>query len=208
MLALYLKNPAVTVRLRDISHMKKLIIFIATIFCLWLSASAQDSFYYYRGTKEPLTEDKTRIVAIAPESADINLLPSQGFTFVVNIQDSPNQIKVYELAPYADIKRTIEANPSDSISILPCYKSDKGVPLIPNGHIGVKLKSEDDYPTLQTVAEEMGCEIIEQNSFMPLWYTLRMKPAPCRNPVNIANAIYETGKFTFSSPGFSYNARE
>lgn len=188
--------------------MKKLIIFIVTIFCLAISSSAQDNFYYYRGAKEPLKEDKTRIVAIAPESEDINLLPSQGFTLVVTIQDSPNQIKVYELAPYADIKRAIETNPSDSISILPCYKSDKGEPLIPNGHLGVKLKSENDYPILQTVAEEMGCEIIEQNSFMPLWYALRMKPALGRNPVNIANAIYETGKFTFSSPGFSYNARE
>lgn len=34
-------------------------------FCLSLSISAQDSYYYYHGTKMPLSEDATQNMAMA-----------------------------------------------------------------------------------------------------------------------------------------------
>lgn len=187
--------------------MKKLIAFVTALSCLSPSVSAQNTYYYYRGSKIPLIEDTTKIVSIAPKSENMTLSPSNGVTLVNIIPDDDAQIKVYELDSSTTIKRAISAY-SSSMCILPCYKSDKRVPLIPNGYINVKLKSADDYPILQSVAQQLGCEIIEQNTFMPLWYFLRINVAPDRNPVYIANAIYETGKFAFSFPDFSYNAIE
>lgn len=187
--------------------MKKLIAFVTALSCLSPSISAQNTYYYYRGSKIPLIEDTTKIVSIAPKSENMTLSPSNGFTLVNIIPDDDAQIKVYELDSSTTIKLAISAY-SSSMCILPCYKSDKRVPLIPNGYINVKLKSADDYPILQSVAQQLGCEIIEQNTFMPLWYILRMKATSDRNPVYIANAIYETGKFAFSFPDFSYNAIE
>lgn len=188
--------------------MKKFIIFMVVAFCLSLSISAQDSYYYYHGTKMPLSEDETQIVSIAPKTENVSLSPSNGFTLVKTISDTRSLIKVYELSSSTTIKRAIVANSSASVNIQPCYKTESGNELIPNGYINVKLKSNTDYSILQTVAQQKGCEIIEQNPFMPLWYNLRVKDAPGFNAVDIANAIYETGKFASAFPSFTFDAIE
>lgn len=188
--------------------MKRLITSMVAAFCLTSSMSAQDSYYYYHGEKMPLSENATKIVSIAPRTENIPLSPSNGFTLVNTISDSRSLIKVYELTSSTSVKRAIAANSSSSVNIQPCYKSEDGNELIPNGYINVKLKSESDYPKLQNVAQQKGCEIIEQNPFMPLWYNLRVKEAPGRNSVDIANAIYETGKFASAFPSFTFDAIE
>ncbi len=187
--------------------MKKFIAYIAA-FCLSFSISAQDSYYYYHGSKMPLSEDATKIVSIAPKSGNVYLSPSNGVKLVSTISDTRSLIKVYELASSTTIKRIIAANSSATVIIQPCYKSGNGNELIPNGYINVKLKSDTDYSTLQTVAQQKGCEIIEQNPFMPLWYNLRVKEAPGRNSVDIANAIFETGLFASAFPSFTFDALE
>lgn len=187
--------------------MKKFTIFMLA-FCLALSTSAQDSYYYYHGTKITLSEDVTKIVSIAPKTTTISLSSSNGFTLVDTISDTRSIIQVYELTSSTSIKHAIAANSSPLVNILPCYKSEHGNGLIPNGYINVKLKSAADYSTLQTVVQQEGCEIIEQDSFMPLWYNLRVKDASGRNPVDIANAIYETGKFASAFPSFTFDALE
>lgn len=136
--------------------MKKFITFMVAAFFLSLSISAQDSYYYYHGTKVPLSEDATKIVSIAPKTENISLSPSDGFTLVNTISDMRSLIKVYELASFATIKRAIAAISSVSVSIQPCYKSEGGNELVPNGYINVKLKSVTDYSTLQTVAQQKG----------------------------------------------------
>ncbi|MDE6115635.1 MAG: S8 family serine peptidase [Muribaculum sp.] len=188
--------------------MKKFITFMVAAFCLSLSISAQDSFYYYHGTKMPLSEDATKIVSIGPKTENVSLSQSNGFTLVKTISDTRSLIKVYELSSSTTIKRAIATNPSASVNIQPCYKSVSGNELIPNGYINVKLKSATDYSNLQTIAQQNGCEIIEQNPFMPLWYNLRVKNAPGHNSVEIANAIYETGKFASAFPSFTFDALE
>ncbi len=188
--------------------MKKFITFMVATFCLSLSILAQDSYYYYHGTKMPLREDATQIVSIAPKTENVSLSPSSGLTLVNTISDTRSLIKVYELSSSTTIQRVIAANTFASVNIQPCYKSENGNELIPNGYINVKLKSAADYSILQTVAQQKGCEIIEQNPFMPLWYNLRVKDAPGRNSVDIANAIYETGKFASAFPSFTFDAIE
>lgn len=188
--------------------MKKFITFIVAAFCLASSMSAQGSYYYYHGAKMPLSEDATKIVSIAPRTENITLSPSNGFTFVNTISDSRSLIRVYELSSSTTVKRVIAANSSSSVNLQPCYKSESGNDLIPNGYINVKLKSAADYSILQTVAQQKGCEVIEQNPFMPLWYNLRVKDAPGLNSVEIANALYETGKFASAFPSFTFDAIE
>lgn len=188
--------------------MKRFITSMVAVFCLVSSMSAQDSYYYYHGEKMPLSENATKIVSIAPRTENIPLSPSNWFTLVNTISDSRNLIKVYELNSSTSIKRAITANSSSSVNIQLCYKSENGNDLIPNGYINVKLKSAADYSILQTMAQQKGCEIIEQNPFMPLWYNLRVKDAPGHNAVDIANAIYETGKFASAFPSFTFDAIE
>ena len=188
--------------------MKKFISFMVATFCLSLSISADSGYYYYHDAKIQLSEDASRIVAIAPKSQNVSLSVSNGFTLVNTISDTRSLIKVYELSSSTTIKRAIEENTSTSVNIQPCYKTECGQELIPNGYINVKLKSASDYSVLQTVAQQRGCEIIEQNPFMPLWYNLRVKDAPGYDSVDIANSIYETGKFATAFPSFSFDAIE
>lgn len=58
--------------------MKKLITFMAAVFCLMSPMSAQDCYYYYHGEKMPLSEDATKIVSIAPRTENTPLSPSNG----------------------------------------------------------------------------------------------------------------------------------
>lgn len=188
--------------------MKKFITFVTVAFFLTTSLSAQDNYYFYRGAKIPLNEDKTKVVSISPKSENVTLNPSNGLTLVNTISDKRSHINVYELASSTTVSRTLSTSSSTSVSVMPCYKAENGNVLIPNGYINVKMKSTDDYPSLQTIAQQKGCEIVEQNPFMPLWYNLRVKEASGRNSVDIANSIYETGKFASAFPSFSFEAIE
>lgn len=188
--------------------MKKFITFVAAAFFLPASLSAQDNYYYYHGVKIPLDEDVRKIVSISPKSENITLSRFNGLTLVNTISDTRSNIEVYELASYTTISKVIATSASASINIQTCYKSENGNDLIPNGYINVKLKSADDYSSLQAIAQQKGCEIIEQNQFMPLWYNLRVRETVGQNSVDIANSIYETGKFESAFPSFSFEAIE
>ena len=168
--------------------------------------SADDSYYYYCDTKVPLGRDMDRIVMISPATGDVSLQESDGFTLVNTITDTRSHIRVYRLTSSSTVGRAVEAASSKTANIMPCYRSENGGELIPNGYLNIRLKSAADYPELQEVALQEGCEIIGQNPFMPLWYNLRVKDNPGLNPVEIANAIYETGKFASSFPSFSLDA--
>ena len=168
--------------------------------------SADDSYYYYCDTKVPLGRDMDRIVMISPATGDVSLQESDGFTLVNTITDTRSHIRVYRLTSSSTVGRAVEAASSKTANIMPCYRSENGGELIPNGYLNVKLKSAADYPELQEVALQEGCDIIGRNPFMPLWYNLRVKDAPGLNPVAIANAVYETGKFACSFPSFSLDA--
>lgn len=188
--------------------MKKFIILIVVAFCLTFSISAQDSFYYYHGTRIPLIEDSTQFVSIAPKIEDVSLSQTNEDTLVKTISDTRSLIRVYKMSSSTTIERATDTNTSVAVNIQPCYRSENGNELIPNGYINVKLKTATDYSILQTIAGQNGCETIEQNPFMPLWYNLRVKDAPGHNSVDIANSIYETGKFASAFPSFTFDAIE
>ncbi len=189
--------------------MKKIIICIIALFCLASATWAADNFYYYRGDKLPLDVNANRIVSIAQKSEDATLSPSKGFTLVNTIADQRCLIKVYELHSSTTLQKALSSDLLPvTISLQPCYQTEDGKDIIPDGYINVKLKSASDYAILQSVAQQFNCEIIEQNPFMPLWYTLKMTAGINRNSIDIANDIYETGKFAAAEPSLSLDGEE
>lgn len=187
--------------------MKKLTIIVAAA-SLSLSMAAHDSYYYHYGSKIPLMEDATKAVSISTKSEKESMPSDTGLTLVNTISSKRSNIRVYELASGISFGQAITAKVSSSSYMQPCYKSEDGSVLIPNGYINVKLIAAGDYPKLQSIAQRNGCEIIEQNEFMPLWYNLRVMEAAGRNSVDIANRIYETGYFASAFPSFSVDGRE
>ena len=67
-------------------------------------------------------------------------------------------------------------------------------------YLYVKLKKEEDIDLLSSYAEKYRLEIVEQNSFMPLWYTLKVTSESEISPLDCANELYESGNFAASAP--------
>lgn len=185
--------------------MKKIIILLVLIFCFIPQMWSQNVYYYYNGNKKPLNENQTKFVSILPKTENVTLPASSGLMLTDTISDEYSFIRIYE----ADSSESINESITTSlVTLQPCYKTEEGFDLIPNGYINVKLKSDSDYSLLQSISEENGCIIVEQNPFMPLWYNLRVNADVEQNSVEIANDIYETGLFAASFPSFSVNALE
>lgn len=188
--------------------MKKTFFFILQS-CLIMVATAQNSYYYCDGNKIALVEHSSKIVTFASKSNNIVLPAAVGVALTDTISDSRCNIKVYELTTSNTPTYTKSlALSSASVNTQSCYKTEEGRELIPDGYINVKLKSASDLALLRNIAGRNGCVIVGQNSFMPLWYSLHISTGINTNPVEAANAIYETGYFAAASPSFAMDALE
>lgn len=72
----------------------------------------------------------------------------------------------------------------------------------------VKLKNESDINLLKEDANNFGAEIVSQNQYMPLWYTLKVSDNSKNTALNIANTLFETGKFAAAEPDLMYDGIE
>lgn len=182
---------------------------IFTALCLCMVAAAQDAFYYYRGNKLQLTESPRKVVIISSLS-NAGVPAYTGLSMVETIDDSRNRICVYETSPSQTVSqvRAAVSLTGNNVTLQSCFINAAGEELIPSGYINVKLKNESDYAVLADMAEQYDLEIVGQNEFMPLWYSLRQTKASGLPAVDIANNLYESGKFEYASPDFVFDARE
>ena len=90
----------------------------------------------------------------------------------------------------SDIKRQ-----NSSVIIAPYFKlkADDKVGL--SNFFYVKLKDEKDVALLEKMAEQTGSIIIEQDAFMPLWFTLSVTEVSELNALEYANVFHESGLF-------------
>lgn len=88
----------------------------------------------------------------------------------------------------------IKANPN--------FITESGQKVGISDYFYVKLKSSKDFDILMRKARERNVIIVEQNKFMPLWYTLRVTKATLKNTLETANEFYEMKVFSSSQPDF------
>jgi len=92
---------------------------------------------------------------------------------------------------------------TDSVDIIykaPCFVNDKGKELAISQYLYVKIKEESDVELLKKFANEKQCIIVEQNHYMPLWYTLKCTDSSTTHALNIANQLYELDLFACCQP--------
>lgn len=181
--------------------MKQAITYLLLVFAAYASAVAQDSYYYFDGSKVPLTIDPRHVVVAASKADSGSWLPS-AVTTTDTVSDADVLLTVYELPASADMKLLKAAAAKARAYVNPCYRSEKGDLLPPTGYMYVQLRSAGDSTLLHDTARLNGCEVVRQNVFMPLWYTLRIAQGSSSDPVEVAKAIYETGQFASASPDF------
>ncbi len=159
------------------------------------------SHYYYNREQIPLYPHPNKVVRALPEKVGgILVLPAEE----KNVSEiSEGMIK------YGCKKHEAELQPAKSVSLLracqrtyPCYMSEDGRELYPDGYINIKLSNKADSLTLLKVLKDFDCIYGGQNKFMPQWHSARLKDSNLSDPVDVANAIYETGLFDAASPSF------
>ena len=69
----------------------------------------------------------------------------------------------------------------------------------------VKLKTKEDVDLLISMASKLKVEILGNNEYMPLWYTLSCNRNSTGNSLQAANAFYESGLFENAEPDFLSN---
>lgn len=184
--------------------------FIFLVAMLWSSvtATAQSTCYYSGGEQIPLTEIPGRFVAISTVTDDAGTLGSN-FVIIDSVTDANSRIVVYEFnqSTYTllQAKELAQQNSTGNIAVHSCYRTGEGMELVPTGYIYVKLKEASHLTALELVAGQYNLEIVSQNGFMPLWYTLRQSPAATMSPLEAANAIHDTELFAECFPAFSFD---
>lgn len=176
-----------------------------------LSLSAQDYYYYAIGQKFPLQLDNTRVSIYCSDQSKAAVV-EQLNTIGTDLDDCSH-------GDYAIITETLkEGLPENAIETLSlpadamqieCFKGDANVDLTQTGAIYIRLKDEKDAAILDEFANQYSLGFGTPDPFMPLWYTYYITAESKMSPLNIANAIYETGRVAASEAelgGFSFLA--
>lgn len=175
-----------------------------------ISISAQTYYYYYKGQKVFLELDVSKVTLITDNDFQESSIASMGFKNFVLTNDY--QIQTYKFANIEFVKKlnineylqkleVLNSNPR-IIKANPNFKNSSGKNLGLSNYFYVKLKKEADIQALKTTVQKNNVIIIEQNRFMPLWYTLMVTKNTIGNSMEVSNLFYETGLFDASQPDF------
>lgn len=186
--------------------MKNIAICTIALICLSGSVKAEDNYYYYCGSKITLDKVPTKVVTISTHSSEAISSESVNTDLDGFYCGQDLIVKIHDIGTTMEKRDSYHTPTSSSVCTVPCYSSESVGELVPNGYLNVKLKTESDFDLLAKEAGNRGCKIIGQNKFMPLWYSLSIIPSADKNPVEIANSLYETGLFSASCPSFSFYA--
>ena len=187
-----------------------------------------DYYYYYKGERIYLTVDSTRLFVVSEGEFQPQGTTRTGIT-EYNISKSSKSYVYNNVIPLQK-KRTAtpevyfttldvpEGTGTSQYDVLVSkVKAEEGVwQVLPsftnNGNridvtnnFYVKLKSADDFGKLQQMATQYGFEIIGNNEFMPLWYTLSCNTASSQNAIEAANLFQESQQFACSEPEFYHS---
>lgn len=182
---------------------------MVVFFFSFLGMNAQNHYYYYKGNKVPLTLDRTSVNLSFLENfneksvSGLNLEP-----IIIKTENTTGKIKRFAIVKFknrlTDIEYSKVMNSLNSIPTIikaqPNFITEKGVEVGMSDYFYVKLKNSGDLKLLQKLAAESDVEIVEQNKFMPLWYTLRCTKKTVQNTLEIANDFFEAGYFASSAP--------
>lgn len=86
------------------------------------------------------------------------------------------------------------------------FKRPSGAKSIPISNIFyVKLRNANDVNLLKQIANKKDVSIVHKNSFMPLWYKLKIRTNHEKSSLQVCNEFYETGHFADVDPAFMFD---
>ena len=165
--------------------MKTKLILISILFSIIipLTSIAQSDYYYYKGEKIYLDKNKSFVTITTSNQFDENLLNSLGvepFTFRTDSKLRNGEYKEWAKLKFQttpstqteyDQKVNELKNLGDVEGVYP-YFDTQGDPVGTSNYFHVKLFQLADTTLLKSTALDRHVDIIQQNQYMPLWFTL------------------------------------
>ena len=186
--------------------MKNILYVIIVFFAFFAETISQNQnyFYYYKGKKINIVLDKTRSTVISEkENASSTIRKSNDYTFEDEIKNCLTIVFPKELSSeqYSEKLKYLNKE-KDVVKANPNFLTITGKRIGLSDYFYVKLHRNEDYNLLVEEAKKKNTIVVEQNKFMPLWYTLKITKKSEGNTLEIANQFYETKLFASSQPDF------
>lgn len=165
---------------------------------------AQD-FYYYKGTKIPLTLNESKVcVSIFRDNKDL----SKRILANVQVLDTIKDEDIFDI--FVILRSDFEKLTSQdfweedakSVILTSSYMTkDSTMEIYETPYLYVKLKKEEDIDLLTSYAKKYRLRIVRSFSQnMPLWYVLYVTPDNDKSPLECANELFESGDFAAAAP--------
>lgn len=191
--------------------MKKIL--ISLVFCIiWNSVFSQDStYYYFNGIRETLYKITNYLIIDGLEQ-NINhldaciefkdILSVDSNRVLINHNDEIYSTKLFFNQPlsineYQDVLDTIRIR--YNIKTRECYCTKSYTESTASNYFYVKLRDSSDANLLQSYAGYYSCNIVDNDPFMSLWYTLENNNDTL-NSIELANIFFESNFFDKSEP--------
>lgn len=207
--------------------MKKFQLLFLIALCLQLKVQGfpnSNYFYYYKGKPVSLEVDSTKVLVIS--EADLSrtgIIPNEAIVIDSRQREIYNTTSRLKKSSVADrlFFTTLQYKNTDNqirqtnitealktkgeiIQVLPSFRKN-GKNFDVTNRFYVKLKSLEDSLLIYDMADRYSLNIIGQNKYMPLWYTIACTKDSQLNSIDAANLFYETGFFAATEPEFLNN---
>lgn len=179
------------------------------------SVFAQSDYYWYKGKKVFLTktEEKKFVLFENNSTQDVSQQRKvNGASIKASGEENfSKKLKPYKGNSYQTHKWAIVETQSKSIDLsseknisyqAPSFISEENVKVTLSNLFYVKLRKASDIHKLESLAKKYKVEIVGNNEFMPLWYTLSCSGSSRENSMEIANKFYESTQFEAAEPDF------
>lgn len=174
-------------------------------------------YYWYNGEKIHLKKNENKMYVLFEEANQANLSLQINKSLIVK-----NKLKLANVLPvnnlndinYNNVKwSTIDKITYDIIKYShnnliyesPYYLSSSGKEIGISHLFYVKLNKEQDLKKLIEYARKYNIEILGQDKYLPLWYTLSCNNNSYADALRMSNIFYESGEFSAAEPDIMTN---
>ena len=162
----------------------------------------QMAYYYYKGTKIPLTLNESKVcVNIPKECKGTSERVQANAKVLTTINDDTFDIFVISRSDFEKLT-SLDSWKEDSKSVILTsgYFTENNEEVFATPYLNIKLKKEEDKDLLTSYAEKYRLRIVSHSALMPLWYILSVTLESEKSPLECANELFESGDFAASVP--------
>jgi hypothetical protein len=177
-----------------------------------------NSYYWHKGEKIPLTIEKhKKFVLYENQQAENAILYFEDNNWKIVKKDRDNSVdrvvphnngirnemlywSVLEKDRDGFTDSQIQQLSNQVLYVSPFFRTQNGEEVGLSHIFYVKLKKAEDIEILEEFEKENNVEIIGNNKFMPMWYTLVCTKNSKGNALQMANLFYESGQFSSAEP--------